>query len=65
MRGKTQKTGLSHNKKSNTYITPPRYANLRIPQNKKNNKLESYFKRTAPNPPSVVDLAIEEPSTSG
>ena len=63
--GRPKKTGLSHNKKSNMYITSSRYdANMRIPPNKKN-KLESYFKRAAPNPPSVVELATNEPSTSG
>ena len=38
---------------------------MRSPPNKKTNKLESYFKRTAPNLPSVVELATDEPSTSG
>ena len=37
---------------------------MRSPPNKKTNKLESYFKRTAPNLPSVVELATDEPSTS-
>ena len=64
-RGRPKTTGLSHNKKSNTYTSSRNDPNLRSPPNKKTNKLESYFKRTAPNLPSVVELATDEPSTSG
>ena len=64
-RGRTKTTSLSHNKKSNTYITSSRTdPNLRSPPNKKTNKLELHFKQTAPNPQSVVELATEGPSTS-
>ena len=64
-RGRPKTPGLSHNKKSNTYITSSRTVpNLRSPRNKKANKFESYFKRMAPNPPFLVELATEEPSTS-
>ena len=63
--GRPKTAGLSHNKKSNKYILSSRTdLTLRSPPNKKTNKLESYFKRMAPNPPSLVELATEEPSTS-